>query len=144
MNAPISTSSPTWEQAAHEYHRARAGHVLIVETPPERLAFLRHLMRDNVSLERAWDEINRAARERHNEAPEASYNAVAYELRIYGLPQLKNQNCQRRLADLSAVQLKNLMASLQQWHSQYPNISDELLTALGEIYDARMVSDAQH
>jgi hypothetical protein len=85
-----------------------------------------------------------AARERHNEAPEASYNAVAYELRIYGLPQLKNQNCQRRLADLSAVQLKTLIASLQQWRSQYRNISDELLTALGEIYDARMVSDAQH
>jgi hypothetical protein len=50
------------------------------------LAFLRHLMSENVSLERAWDEINRTARERYNGAPKATYNAVVYELRTYGLP----------------------------------------------------------
>jgi hypothetical protein len=138
-------NSPTWKQAAHKYHQARAGRVLIVETAPEDLAQLRRLMSDRVSHERAWNEISRAAREQYNEAPKATYDAVVYELRTCGLPQLKNQNCQRRLADLSIAQLKNVMASLQQWRSQYPNISDELLTALGEIYDdARMMSDAEH
>jgi hypothetical protein len=142
MNAPISTSSPTWEQAAHEYHRARAGHVLIVETPPERLAFLRHLMSENVSLERAWDEINRTARERYNEASEATYDAAVFELRAYGLSQLSKPNCQRRLADLSIAQLQGLIASLQQRRGQYPNVCGELLTTLATIYDARVMADA--
>jgi hypothetical protein len=79
---------------------------------------------------------------RYNEAPEATYNAVVYELRTYGLPQLNKPNCQRRLVDLSIAQFRNLMISLQQRRGQYPNISDELLTALGEIYDVRMASNA--
>jgi hypothetical protein len=108
-----------------------------VEIEPERAAFLRRLMDDDVSLDRAWDEISRAARERYNEAPEATYNAVVYELRTYGLPQLNNPNCQRRLADLSTAQLKNLMASLQQRRSQYPNVCDESLATLATIYDAK-------
>jgi hypothetical protein len=134
-------NSPTWRQAAADYHRARAGHILIAEIPPEDLARLRRLMNDDVSLERAWAEINHAARERYNEAPEATYNAVVYELRTHGLPQLKNQNCQRRLSHLSTAQLKNLIASLQQWRSQYPKVTDELLTALGAICDGRMMAN---
>jgi hypothetical protein len=133
-------TSPSWKQAALEYHHARGGRTLIVETPPEDLARLRRLMSNDVSLER--DEINRAARERYNEAPKATYDAAVYELR-YGLPQLKNPNCQRRLSDLSAAQLKNLIASLQQRRGQFPNVSDELLTTLATIYDARVMSDGQ-
>jgi hypothetical protein len=82
--------------------------------------------------------------ERYNEAPEATFNAVVYELRTHGASQLSKPNCQRRLADLSLAQFKSLMASLQQRRGQYPNISDELLTALVEIYHARIVTDAQH
>ena len=59
-----------------------------------------------ISLKRAWDEINRTARERYNEAPKATYDAVMFELRTYGLPQLKKARCQRRTADLSIAQLK--------------------------------------
>jgi hypothetical protein len=98
-------------------------------------------MDDDVSLDRAWDEISRAARERYNEAPKATYDAAVYELRTYGLSQLKNTNCQRRLADLSTAQLKNLIASLQQRRGQYPNVCDELLATLATIYDAK--GDAQ-
>jgi hypothetical protein len=105
------------------------------------LAFLRRLMRNSVSLERAWDEISRAAREQYNEAPEATYNAATHELRTHGVLQLGTPNCQRRLADLSLAQFKNLMTKLQQWRSQYPNVSDELLVALATIYDARVSSD---
>jgi hypothetical protein len=137
------TTSPTWKRSAHEYHQARGGHVLIVETPPEHLARLCRLMSDSVSLDRAWAEINRAARERYNEAPKATYDAAVYELSTYGLPQLGKSNCQLRLSNLSAVQLKNLMASLEQKRGQYSNVSDKLLAALATIYDARAVSDGQ-
>jgi hypothetical protein len=113
----------------------------LVGIEPERAAFLRRLMDDDVSLGRPWDEISRAARERYNEAPKATYDAAVYELRTYGLSQLKNTNCQRRLADLSTAQLKNLIASLQQRRGQYPNVCDELLATLATIYDAK--GDAQ-
>jgi hypothetical protein len=135
-------SAPSWREAAEQYHRDRAGRALIVETPPEHLAWLRRLLRDNVSLDYAWNELNRLAREQYNEAPKTTYDAVVHELRTHGLPQLSKPNCQRRLADLSIAEFKNLMASLQQRRSKYPNVSDELLTALATIYNARVISDA--
>jgi hypothetical protein len=76
------------------------------------------------------------------EAPYATYNAVVYELRTYGLAQLSKLNCQRRLSDLSAAQIKNVIASLQQRRGQYPNVCDELLITLATIYDARVMADA--
>ena len=48
--------APSWRQAAVEYHRDRPGR-LAVEIEPKRLARLRHLMADDVSLERAWHEL---------------------------------------------------------------------------------------
>jgi hypothetical protein len=133
---------PGWKQATLEYHHTRGNQTLIAETPPEDLKRLRRLMSDSVSHERAWDEISCVARERFNEAPKATYDAVVHELRTNGLSQFRRTNCQRRLANLSTAQIKNLMVSLQQRRGQYPNISDELLTALGEIYDVRMASNA--
>ena len=47
---------PSWRQAAVEYHRDRPGR-LAVEIEPKRLARLRRLMADDVSLERAWHEL---------------------------------------------------------------------------------------
>ena len=125
-------SSEGWKRAAVEYDH--------VEIPAEELARLRHLMSDEISLDRAWNEINRAARERYNEAPKATYDAVVYELRTYGLAQLTQPNCQRRLADLSTAQVKAVIASLQQCRGQYLNVSDELLTTLATIYDARVMA----
>src|SRR5262249_22643671 len=113
---------------------------LIVETDPEHLKRLRRLMSDEVSHEHAWEEISRAARERYNEAPEATYNAAVYELRTHGLPQLNKSNCQRRLADLSAAQIKAVIASLQVGRNQYPKVTDELLTTLGAICDGRVTN----
>src|SRR5215831_11888934 len=68
-------TSPSWKQAALEYHHARGNRTLIVEIRSEDLARLRRLMSDSVSLDRAWDEITRTARERYNEAPKATYDA---------------------------------------------------------------------
>jgi hypothetical protein len=50
--------APSWRQAAVEYHRDRPGR-LAVEIEPKRLARLRPLMADGVSLERAWQEIQK-------------------------------------------------------------------------------------
>ena len=44
---------PSWRHAAVEYHRDRPGRPA-VEIEPKRLARLRRLMADDVSLERAW------------------------------------------------------------------------------------------
>ena len=95
-------------------------------------------MSDDVSHERAWNEICRAAREQYNEAPKATYDAAIYELRTYGVSQLSKPNSQRRLSDLSATQIKTLMASLQARRNQYPNMSDELLKALARIYSEKV------
>jgi hypothetical protein len=107
-------------------------------TDSPRLTFLRRLMSNDVSLDRAWNENNRIARESYNEAAKTTYEAVVFELRTHGLPQLNNQNCQRRLSDLSRAQNKNLIASLQQWRGQYPKVCDELLATLATIYNARV------
>jgi hypothetical protein len=45
--------APSWRRAAVEYHRDRPGR-LAVEIEPKRLARLRRLMADDVSLERAF------------------------------------------------------------------------------------------
>src|SRR5262249_53699762 len=47
----------------------------------EHTADLHRLMADDVSLDRAWDEINRAARERHNRAPQPTVEALMFSLR---------------------------------------------------------------
>src|SRR5262245_20089169 len=51
-----SWDAPSWRQAAVEYRRGRPGS-LAVEIEPKRLARLRRLMADDVSLERAWHEL---------------------------------------------------------------------------------------
>jgi hypothetical protein len=137
----MSWDAPGWKQAALEYQHARGNHPLIAEAPLEDLAQLRRLMSDDVSLERAWEEINRAARERYNQAAKGTYEAVDYELRTYGLSQLSKPNCQRRLSDLSAAQIKTVMASLQVRRNQYPKVNDELLKALARIYSEKVGGD---
>jgi len=134
-------SAPSWRDAAEQYDRDRADRPLIVETDRKQLKRLHRLMSD-VSFGRTWDEVTRLAGERYSEAPKATYDAVIYELRTHGLPQLKKQNCQQRLSDFSAAQLKAVMVSLQARRNQYPKVTDELLAVLAEIYK-RMASHAQ-
>ena len=133
--------APSWREAARGYRDARGGRVAVAEIDPGRSQLLRRLMDDDISINRAWDEINSAARERCDEAPKTTYDAVEFELRTYGLSELSKRNCQRRLADLSIAQLKRLMVGLQQRRGQYPAVSDELLAALATVYDARVNSD---
>jgi hypothetical protein len=50
---------PAWEEAAHDYHEARGDRVSIASYTPEELARYRRLLEDDVSLERAWREMNK-------------------------------------------------------------------------------------
>jgi hypothetical protein len=49
---------PGWIDAARDYHAARGKKVSTVTYTPDELARLRALMADDVSLERAWSEVN--------------------------------------------------------------------------------------
>jgi hypothetical protein len=57
----------------------------IVETPPENLARLRRLMRDSVSLDAAWAELNDF---RNRPTPKATIEAVMHAVRERGLAAL--------------------------------------------------------
>jgi hypothetical protein len=88
------------KQAAAEYHRARAGHVLIVETALEKLAQLRRLMGDDVSLNAAWHELNDP---RNRPTPKATVDAVVFAVRERGLAALKEPAMKERLACCDAA-----------------------------------------
>ena len=51
-----SWDGPFWREAALEYHRDRPGR-LAAEIEPKRLARLRGLRADDVSVDRAWHEL---------------------------------------------------------------------------------------
>jgi hypothetical protein len=67
------------------------------------------------------------------EAPAATVEALMYELREYGLPQLRNPNCLRRLGELSNKQFRDVIRRLLGLRENYPNITDELLLKIGEL-----------
>jgi hypothetical protein len=100
------------------------------EPEPERLAQLRRLLDGSVSLERAWAELYRR---RRVDAPRATVEALLYELRTHGLPAFERPSCRRRLSELSADQLRELMASLIRVRAGCPAVTDELLITLDRI-----------
>jgi len=101
--------APSWREAAVAYHKDRNGRRLSVEIEPKRLARLRRLLLSEVSLERAWHELNRG----DGRAPQATVEALVYGLRdgIDALPTKPERL--RRLSELSADQLKEVCARLQ-------------------------------
>jgi hypothetical protein len=66
-------------------------------------------------------------------APQATVEAVMYELRTYGLAAIAGPNCQRRLANLSNAQLREVIERLDRLRPQYPAITDKLLLSLAEL-----------
>jgi hypothetical protein len=101
-----------------------------VEIQPERLARFRQLLGDNTSLDRVWRELNERG---DRPAPQATFDALLYELRTLGVAAFKNPSCRRRFADLSDPQVRELLAALIRTRARYPAITDELLIALDEI-----------
>jgi hypothetical protein len=70
-------------------------------------------------------------------AARSTFDACLFELREYGIKQLANPICRRRLADLSSKQMAELLNALVRLRSRYPNITDDLLFELGEGVDDR-------
>jgi hypothetical protein len=70
-------------------------------------------------------------------AAKSTFDACLFELREYGIKQLANPNCRRRLAELSSKQMAELLNALVRLRSRYPNITDDLLFELGEGVDDR-------
>jgi hypothetical protein len=99
MNDWKKIAADAWEaqgrkEAAHEYHQARSGRALIVETSPEDLARQRRLMSDNVSLNAAWTQLNNF---RNRPTPRATIEAVMHSVRERGLAALKEPATAERL-----------------------------------------------
>ena len=59
--ADDASSAPGWRDAAVNYHKDRGARVSVTSYTADELARLRELMADNVTLERAWHEINHPA-----------------------------------------------------------------------------------
>ena len=66
-------------------------------------------------------------------AAPTTVEAVMYELRTYGLAAIAGANCQRRLADLSNAQVREIIQRLDRLRPQYPAITDNLLLSLAEL-----------
>src|SRR5262249_2207390 len=73
------------------------------------------MMEPDISLERAWHEINRAAREQYNSAPQATVEALMQDLdlRHCGTKALEEPATKRRLSELSDDQIVQVGNRLQ-------------------------------
>jgi len=94
--------SAGWKDAALEYRQQRGERRLVVETDPQRLAQLRRLMADGISIERAWSELNQ--RDRSAPAPQATVEALIFSLRKRGVQALKEPATLRRLSEINEAQ----------------------------------------
>jgi hypothetical protein len=98
--------APSWREAAAEYHRDRSGRVA-VEIEPKRLARLRRLMADDISIDRAWHEL-----EADRTAPKATVDALMFSLRR-GINELTQPSTLRRLSMLDEYQLEDVCLRVQ-------------------------------
>ena len=121
-------SAPGWHEAAVEYHKDRGVRVSVTSYTADELARLRELMADNVTLERAWHEINHPA----DRAAASTVEALMFALRERGAAALAEPECQKRLADMSTAQMRDILARLMALRPSYPAIDDELLFLLGK------------
>jgi len=127
-----STSPVSWDQKAWEdmvVCRA-AGQTPASPGERARLEYYHRLLERDMSLEELWNELNTR---RSGEAAQSTCDALLYQLREGGIAQIKTFNCQRRIAELSASQLRKVVAALIRLQSRYPRITDELLSALDDM-----------
>jgi hypothetical protein len=96
--------------------------------PDPELEKLRRLLDDDVSIERAWSELNKPT----NDAAASTLEALMFSLRERGTAALAEPETRRRLAALSTTQVQVILARLMALRPKYPAIDDELLFLLGE------------
>jgi hypothetical protein len=117
-----------WRDAAANYRKDCGVRVGIASYTAGELARLRELIADNVTIERAWREINHSA----DRAAASTVEALVLALRERAAADLAEPECQRRLANLSTAQMRDILARLMALRSNYPAIDDELLFLLGK------------
>jgi hypothetical protein len=95
-----------------------------------RLKRLRRLLENDVSLERAYQELLR-----NRPAPKATLEALVYSLRR-GVTELTQPDAQRRLSELAEDQVKTICRRLQNFHPEIATPwSPEEVTALIAKYE---------
>jgi hypothetical protein len=86
--------SPSWREAAEQYHRERASRPLIVGIEPGCLKHLRRLMQPDVTLDQACKEINDP---QQRPTPRVVVEAVMLAVRQRGLAALREPAVVERL-----------------------------------------------
>jgi hypothetical protein len=107
--SPMSWDSAGWKDAAREYHEARGDRPAVIEIDADRLNRLRRLLDNNVSIDRAWAELNVTK----GRAADWTVEALMFSLRERGAPALDEPNTRRRLAELSDEQAIEVGTRLQ-------------------------------
>lgn len=129
-NADIDRCETAERHLARVSNTARVGGRMVAQIEPERLTRLRLLLADDISLDRAWRELNDPGA---RPTPQTTVDALLYQLRTQGLAAFEYPNCRRRLADLSVEQLREVMAALIRARMRCASVTDELLIALDGI-----------
>jgi hypothetical protein len=101
--------APSWRQAAKDYQEKHAGRLSTETTERERLSRLRRLMEPGVTLDRAWDEINRSW-----SAPRATVDALLLSLRRGADELVKTETLTlQRLSVLDEGQIEDVCLRIQ-------------------------------
>ena len=98
---------PSWRASAKDYHEQRASRRTSETISLERLAHLRRLMADDISIDRAWHEL-----EADRTAPKATVDALMFSLRR-GINELTQPSTLRRLSTLDEYQLEDVCLRVQ-------------------------------
>jgi hypothetical protein len=115
----------TFERACREADRKAAA-----RPQDPGLKWLRRLLEDDVSLERAYHELMR-----NRPAPKATVEALVYSLGR-GVTELTRPDAQRRLTELATDQVKTICRRLQNFHPEIATPwSPEEVTALIAKYE---------
>ena len=78
------------------------------------------------------DHTMRGLRFERDGAAQSTVEAVMYELREYGIKQLRKTNTQRRLAEVSDRQLREVIGRLEKLQPKYSRITEALISMLKE------------
>ena len=112
IEQPEPKTMTTWDgpssrASAKDYHEQRASRRTSETISLERLAHLRRLMADDISIDRAWHEL-----EADRTAPKATVEALMFSLRR-GINELTQPSTLRRLSTLDEYQLEDVCLRVQ-------------------------------
>ena len=98
---------PSWRASAKDYHEQRTSRRTSETISPKRVAYLRRLMTDDISIDHALHEL---AADRT--APKATVDALVFSLRR-GINELTQPSTLRRLSTLDEYQLGDVCLRIQ-------------------------------